>query len=80
MQLFCQFCHGMAVFYISVALASIMGLFYSMVHATVNVLLFLRNCNLPLCHVIVSVGDYLLNNVRGSPWPFVGSLYNRYCL
>ena len=47
---------------------------------TVDELLFLRNCNLPLCHVTVSVGDYLLNNLCGSPWPFVGSLYNRYCL
>ena len=47
---------------------------------TVDEVLFLRICNLPLCRVTVSVGDYLLNNVRGSPWPFVGSLYNRYCL
>ena len=42
---------------------------------TVDELLFLRNCNLPLCRVTVSVGDYLLNNVRGSPCPFVGSFY-----
>ena len=47
---------------------------------TVDALLLLRICCLPLCRVTVSVGDYLLNNVRGSPWPFVGSLYNRYCL
>ena len=47
---------------------------------TVDALLFLRNCNLPLYRVTVSVGDYLLNNVRGSPWHFVGSLYNRCCL
>ena len=54
--------------------------FYTNVTVTVDVLLFLRTCNLRLCRVIVSVGDYLLNNVRGSPWPLVGSLYNRYCL
>ena len=53
---------------------------YLVIVVTVDALLFLRNCNLPLCRVIVSVGDYLLNNVRGSPCPFVGSLYNRYCL
>ena len=43
----------------------------------INILVF-ATVTCPCAELLLSVGDYLLDIVRGFPWPFAASLYNCY--